>query len=145
MKNFFTAVLTAASFNTGAVSLTPEQQLGEVLYKDKNLSLNRNQSCESCHALKPSISATQSVNWLVPGFVDTVNVVNGTAVPVGSVQGESGTLNSPSVAYAAFSPKFRYDTPKGEYIGGAILEWSRGRFNTTSSGTISQSCRNGDD
>ena len=117
-KFFFTAVLTAASFNTGAVSLTPEQQLGEVLYKDKNLSLNRNQSCESCHALKPSISATKSVNGLVPGFVDTVNVVNGTAVSVGSVQGESGTLNSPSVAYAAFSPKFRYDTPKGEYIGG---------------------------
>jgi cytochrome c peroxidase len=43
---FFSIAFTALSFNAFAVSLTAEQQLGEALYKDKNLSINGNQSCE---------------------------------------------------------------------------------------------------
>jgi cytochrome c peroxidase len=115
---FFSIAFTALSFNAFAVSLTAEQQLGEALYKDKNLSINGNQSCESCHALTPSISSTTNVNGLVPSFADIKNIVTGSAVSTGSVIGDTGTLNAPSVAYAAFSPRFRFDTVRKEYIGG---------------------------
>lgn len=115
---FFGVAFTALSFNAFAVPLTAEQQLGEALYKDKNLSLNRNQSCESCHALTPSISSATNVKGIVPSFADVKNIVNGSAVSAGSVQGDTGTLNAPSVAYAAFSPRFRFDAVRKEYVGG---------------------------
>lgn len=119
MKRLFFGIAFATfSFNAFAVFLTAEQQLGETLYKDKNLSLNRNQSCESCHALTPSISSTTNVKGIVPSFADINNVVNGSAVSIGSIAGEVGTLNSPSVAYTAFSPRFRFDTVRNEYVGG---------------------------
>ncbi len=117
-KLFFTVALSALSFNSIAVSLTPEQQLGESLYKDKNLSFNRNQSCETCHSLTPANSIANNVQGIVPSFADTVNIITGTAVSTGSLAGVTGTLNAPSIAYTAFSPKFRFDNVRNVYIGG---------------------------
>jgi cytochrome c peroxidase len=114
---FFSVAFTALSFNAFA-ALTAEQQLGETLYKDKNLSFNRNQSCESCHALTPSITSSTNVKGLVPSFADVKNIVDGSAVSAGSISGDTGTLNAPSVAYAAFSPRFRFDAVRNEYVGG---------------------------
>ena len=51
-----------------------------------------------------------------PGFVDPENVQHGTSVANGSLTRKFGSLNPPSVGYAAFSPQFHWD---GElFIGG---------------------------
>ena len=105
--------------------LTNEQKLGKLLFEDKNLSLNRNQSCASCHSLNPVPNQSTVFN-LVPGFVDPENIKNRTPVSLGSTPGASGTLNAPSVGYAAFSPLFHWDEEESLYVGGwAILEWAR--------------------
>lgn len=119
----------------GQVVLTEEQRLGERLFNDKNLSLNRNQSCASCHSLKPARGKSRQTK-LVPGFVDPDNVENGTAVSKGSVDGLNGSLNAPSVAYAAYSPDFHFDDEEGLFIGGQfwngraanLVEQAKGPF-----------------
>lgn len=114
MKKAFFNILISFSFSCSAfaVTLTPEQQLGEILYKDKNLSLNRNQSCETCHSLIPTKQG------LAPSFVDITNVKKGTAVSTGSIESKTGVLNSPTIAYAGFSPEFHFDETEELYIGG---------------------------
>lgn len=98
-----------------------EIMLGELIFKDKNLSLNRNQSCETCHSLSPVAKPGLPA---VPGFVDPDNVTAGSPVSKGSdIDPETnlpfnGTLNTPSVGYAAFSPKFKWDKSLNTYSGG---------------------------
>lgn len=98
---------------TEAVATTVED-LGEALYFDQNLSLNNNQACSSCH--DPAF-----------GFVDPDNVQNGTPVSGGSITTRTGGLNTPSAAYAAFSPFFHWEDEEGLYEGGQF--WN-GRANT---------------
>lgn len=98
-------------------TLTEEQQLGKLLYEDENLSLNRNQSCASCHSLRP-VRQQNAFPKLVPAFVDPENVKKGTAVSSGSLPHRKGSLNAPSVGYAAFSPLFHWDDEEGLYVGG---------------------------
>ena len=102
--------------SASAVTLNKEQQLGRLLYEDKELSLNRNQSCASCHSLQPV--GGNRVKSLVPGFVDPDNARNGSSVSKGSIKGVTGGLNSPSAGYAAQSPAFHWDETQGLYIGG---------------------------
>jgi cytochrome c peroxidase len=105
---------------------TPEILLGSRLYSDENLSLLRNQSCASCHQLTPA----KNQNGLplpAAGFVDADNVERGSPVSDGSVQGRFGSLNAPSVGYAAFSPPFHWDTAEELYVGGQF--WN-GRAST---------------
>ena len=127
---FMLSVASSAS----ATELTKEQRLGRLLFKDTNLSLERNQSCESCHTLKRVKVLTE----VKPGvfkekrqpavsFADPDNMQNGTAVSDGSVPGLFGTLNAPSAGYAAFSPHFHWDGSEGLYVGGQF--WN-GRANT---------------
>lgn len=76
--------------------------LGEKLYSDKNLSLNRTQSCATCHNPEH-------------GFIDertndaSRDTGNGLVASAGSL-GDNGTSigdrNAPTAAYAAFSPSF---------------------------------------
>ncbi len=98
------------------VPLTPEQQLGDALYFDQNLSLNGNQACSSCH--DPAF-----------GFVDPANVADpsNSPVSVGSDGVSTGGLNSPSAAYAAFSPFFHWNGVDGLFVGGQF--WN-GRANS---------------
>lgn len=118
MKKFaFSIALALSSSATLAMELTAEQQLGAMLYKDKNLSLNRNQSCETCHSLKPAYKS-KTVQGLVPSFVDVTNIKQKTTVSTGSIESETGVLNAPTVAYAGFSPEFHFDETEGLYIGG---------------------------
>ena len=118
MKRNIVGTMFAAStvllFQGGVQAQTTVEELGGALYFDQNLSLNRNQACSSCH--DPDF-----------GFVDPDNVVNGTPVSDGSLTTETGGLNSPSAAYAAFSPFFFWDGVEGLYIGGQF--WN-GRANT---------------
>jgi cytochrome c peroxidase len=101
--------------------LNPEEHLGSDLYNDEQLSLNRDQSCETCHSLnampvkegkgKPVVQQSAS-------FVDPDNFKNGTPVSDGSVPGALGGLNAPSAGYAAFSPEFHWDDAEGLFFGG---------------------------
>jgi cytochrome c peroxidase len=105
-------VMLCFCFAAEGRALTDEQSLGKLLYQDKNLSLNRNQSCASCHSLQPVDQQN------TPAFVDPENIINGTAVSSGSHLYKKGTLNAPSVGYAAFSPLFHWDEQEGLYVGG---------------------------
>jgi cytochrome c peroxidase len=67
-----------------------EEMLGRMLFFDENLSNPPGQSCASCH-------------HPMAGFADPDS-----AIPVseGVVPGRFGGRNSPSAAYAAYSPAF---------------------------------------
>jgi cytochrome c peroxidase len=89
------------SSSSNAQQLT-KAQLGELLFFDKNLSLERTQSCATCH--NPD-----------KGFIDdrtnnsSINAAHGLVAGAGSLgddQVSIGDRNAPTVAYAAFSPDF---------------------------------------
>ncbi len=82
----------------------PMAILGSQLYFDVNMSLNRNQSCATCH--NPA-----------KGFIDDRN--NGVAgmASLGSDNLSIGDRNTPTAAYAALSPLFSKNQ-EGKYIGG---------------------------
>jgi len=120
VRTFFLLTYSTIIFSA---DLSVEERLGKKLFTDINLSINRNQSCESCHSLSRIEVATKTQSGLFKikkqaalGFVDPENVQNGTSVANGSIARKFGTLNPPSVGYAAFSPEFHWD---GElFIGG---------------------------
>jgi cytochrome c peroxidase len=117
MKKLCIAIVTLLGgnvVNAATAPLTPEQQLGSLLYQDKNLSLNHNQACASCHSLKPITVCGQNAT----SFVDPDNVKKKTPVSSGSQVGAFGGLNAPSAGYAAFSPPFHLDNSTGMYVGG---------------------------
>lgn len=102
------ASFVAASFAIVAVSgaalgqpdeLTTVEALGEALYFDTNLSINRTQSCASCHS--PDF-----------GFADP----RGGAASLGADGKSLGDRNAPTAAYARFSPAF--GITKGKAVGG---------------------------
>lgn len=105
----------------------PERLLGEKLYSDNNLSLNRNQSCATCHQLTPAIDPVTGQPYQAPGFVDADNAEKGTPVSDGSVAGAFGALNAPSAGYASFTPPFHWDAGQKLYVGGQF--WN-GRAST---------------
>jgi cytochrome c peroxidase len=96
---------------SAAWALTPQEELGQLLYFDEFLSKNKNQSCASCH-------------FPEPGFVDPDNVANPDywVVSLGSYPNLNGGRNSPSVAYAAFSPAFYWNEGAGLYMGGQFWD-----------------------
>ena len=88
--------------------LTPKQELGKSIFLDKNLSLNNNQSCGSCHDPK--------AGWSGPdGAIDGINAHG--AVYEGSIPGKFGDRKPPSSAYATQSPILSVDK-KGLFVGG---------------------------
>ena len=99
---------------TGAAPGTEERGLetavaaavGGQIFFDPALSLNRNQSCASCH--DPA--------W---GFSAPDPAVNaGGSVMPGSVSSRSGTRRPPSASYAAFAPVRYWDDEAGTFVGG---------------------------
>ncbi len=95
MQKQAVVLMLCLSFVSEAGALTDEQQLGKLLYEDKNLSLNRNQSCASCHSLRPP--QQNALAKLPSGFIDPENIKKGSAVSSGSRPRKNGTLNAPSV------------------------------------------------
>ena len=118
-----TAILFGVS--SSAWALTPQEDLGRLLYFDQYLSKNKNQSCASCH-------------FPAPGFVDPANVANPavSVVSLGSDRTLNGGRNSPSVGYAAYSPTFGWNEEEGLYMGGqfwdgraaTLIEQAKGPF-----------------
>jgi cytochrome c peroxidase len=116
---FFCAIVLAGSLALAGNALGDvEQTLGKLLFTDPNLSLDRNQSCSTCHSLAPATDPLTQLPFGTPGFVDPLNVLDGTPVSAGSVAGDFGALNAPSVGYAAFSPDFFWDPVAYLYTGG---------------------------
>ena len=111
---FGSCIVNAAT----APSTITLQQLGQQLFTDKNLSLNQNISCATCHSPKLITLGSQ----IAAGWVDPLNVKNGSPVSASSISGEFGTLNAPSTTYAAFSPSFHLDQLTGEYVGGQFWD-----------------------
>lgn len=87
-------------------------KLGEALFHDENLSMNRTQSCASCH------SPAQ-------GFSDPRRSAEG-AFSLGDDGDSLGNRNAPTASYAAFIPPFHQNSG-AMWIGG--LFWD-GRANS---------------
>ena len=94
-----------------AVDLTPEEQLGKFMYEDVNFSLNKTQSCKSCH----DASA---------GFADPTNAADpvNTVVSTGDDGVSTGGRNAPTAAYAGYSPVRYKMKGTGEYFGGLFWD-----------------------
>lgn len=86
-----------------------KEQLGRLLFFDVNLSLNRTQSCATCH--NPGA-----------GFVDNRDNGVGKAASLGDDGKSLGDRTAPTLAYAAFSPPFHYNKKKGQYLGGQFWD-----------------------
>ena len=112
---FFSNVGIAGGSSNKESGLDAKEKLGQLLYFDEELSINRNQACASCH--------------LPPAFVDPANVTDpiNSVVSLGSDVSLNGGRNAPSAGYAAFSPFFHWDPVEGLYIGGQFWD---GRANT---------------
>jgi len=107
MKCFVFAGLFSVVTTTGAAAFDTKAAFGEALFFDENLSLNRSQSCASCH--DPDV-----------GFADPRRAVDG-AVSLGD-DGESlGDRSAPTAAYARFSPTF-HQREDGAFVGGQFWD-----------------------
>jgi len=100
--------------------LTQKQQLGKVLFFDKNLSTPRGQSCADCHAPEAGFSNPDA------------------SLPVsrGVHTDRFGNRNDLTASYVADIPDFHYDADEEVYIGGTfwdgraadIVEQAKGPF-----------------
>ncbi|MBU4261366.1 MAG: cytochrome-c peroxidase [Proteobacteria bacterium] len=107
------AVLAGALFMAAASSataMTAKERLGHMLYSDKYLSKNHNQSCMSCH--HPAAGWADPVDAAMPDYY---------AVSFGSDRSLNGCRNAPPSGYAAFSPIFSWDADTG-YFGGQFWD-----------------------
>lgn len=106
-----TSLVILATVTGALAGLTLEQELGKLLYFDRYLSFNHNQSCASCH----DISA---------GFADPLNLRLPDLYPVsaGSITTAFGGRNAPPSAYALHSPPFGLDPATGLYFGGQFWD-----------------------
>lgn len=104
--------LSTLIFGAGAVSavqLTVEEHMGRHVYMDKDLSLNRTQSCATCH-------------HRTAGFADPTNSRDpyNTMVSLGDDGTSKGGRNAPTSAYAGYSPIRK--KVNGEYFGGMFWD-----------------------
>lgn len=80
--------------------------LGDRIFNDVNLSINRNQSCGSCHDVRF-------------GYSSPLVAFNGHgAVVEGSIPGRFGNRRPPSAAYATFSPTLAFNAEDDAWEGG---------------------------
>ncbi len=87
------------------------EKLGQALFNDPNLSLNRTMACATCHA--PDFA-----------FTDPRESSVGRAVSLGDDGVSLGDRNAPTAMYARFSPAF-HKTDDGKYVGGQFLDGRR--------------------
>jgi cytochrome c peroxidase len=80
--------------------------LGDLIFDDQNLSLNRNQACNSCH----------SAEW---GFTGPELEPNEGGIYQGSIPNAFGDRRPPSSAYTTPAPVFHYSRQAGGmFVGG---------------------------
>jgi len=90
----------------GPVAVSSLEALGQRLYFDPDLSQPAGQSCASCHL--PTA-----------GFADP-----DAELPTsrGVLPDRFGNRNTPTAAYALFSPEFHFDAQEGLFVGGQFLD-----------------------
>lgn len=111
MRTVISALLVLATVSgISAKELTPAQRLGKHIFFDKNLSLQRNQSCATCHAPEAGWSGPDSA----------VNLKGG--VYPGSNAERFGNRRPPGSAYIAQSPVLFWDKKQKAFIGGAFWD-----------------------
>lgn len=82
-------------------------ELGDEIFEDQNLSIQRNQSCEACHMAE----------WGFTGPRSDINAAG--AVYPGSITGRFGDRKPPSSAYSTLSPVFHLSRQGGGlFVGG---------------------------
>ncbi|WP_284778263.1 cytochrome-c peroxidase [Agrobacterium sp. lyk4-40-TYG-31] len=86
------------------------EKLGAALFDDPNLSMNRTMSCSTCHM--PAAGFTDGRDTGGPIGHDVSLGDDGTSL---------GDRNTPSAAYASFSPPFGKNA-LGEYVGGQFWD-----------------------
>jgi cytochrome c peroxidase len=101
-----TLLLVALGVPATALGLTSTESLGKQLYFDRTLSQPNGQACSDCHL--------PSAGWADPD--------RGLPVSEGVVLGLYGGRNSPTSAYAAYSPSFQWSAMKGVYLGGQFWD-----------------------
>ena len=84
--------------------------LGRLIFHDRSLSLNTNQSCASCHDGASGFAAPD----------DEINANGG--VMSGSVRGRFGNRRPLSAAYATYSPVRHYDEADSVWVGGGFWD-----------------------
>jgi cytochrome c peroxidase len=104
---FVLVLILVSALATAAADpeLSPMEQLGKSIFFDENLSINKNQSCATCHG--PEVGFT--------GPDADINAAG--AVYEGSILGRFGDRKPPSAAYATQSPIFHMDK-SGTFVGG---------------------------
>jgi cytochrome c peroxidase len=90
--------------------LTPIEKLGKMLFLDKALSVNNNQSCATCHAAEFGFTGPT-------GYVNALG-----AVYEGSIPGAFGDRKPPSAAYGGESPVLYYDAEGEVWVGGMFWD-----------------------
>jgi cytochrome c peroxidase len=91
-------------------SLTPIEQLGKILFLDKGLSINGNQSCATCHAAEF-------------GYTGPKGEINAHgAVYPGSITTAFGDRKPPTAAYGGESPTLYYDAADEVWVGGMFWD-----------------------
>lgn len=96
---------------SAAFALIDLQRLGKLLYFDRYLSKNKNQSCSSCH--DPGAGFSDPLNLRLPVLYP---------VSVGSDVTLNGGRNAPTAAYAKYSPSFSFNAATGLYTGGQFWD-----------------------
>ena len=89
-----------------SASFTDKQWLGKQLFFDPNLSQPPGQACMDCHE--------PAAGWADPN--------KDSPTSAGNIPSLFGNRNSPTVAYASFSPDFHYDAAKMSYGGGQFWD-----------------------
>src|SRR5258708_14480892 len=84
--------------------------LGKLIFYDKELSVNRNDSCSFCHMPEAGFS----------GPVSALNQTT-TAYP-GSIRTRFSGRNPQSHTYASFSPVLHYNREQGDFVGGQFWD-----------------------
>lgn len=106
---------------TQTPAFSSKEALGESLFSDTNLSLNRTQSCATCHNPEHAF-----IDDRLDGSTGQVR-----AVSLGDDGTSLGDRNSPTAAYALFSPTFQWGTHArinsqqpdySGFLGGQFLE-----------------------
>ena len=102
---------------TLAQPLTPEQNLGQLIFFDDSLSNPPGQSCSSCHSPEAGFTSPR----------ESINVA-GSVVP-GAVKQRAGFRKPPTVTYSTFCPPLSFNQARGTYKGG--LFWDGREENLT--------------
>jgi cytochrome c peroxidase len=100
----------AAPAAAKTVPLTPMEKLGKMLFLDKDLSLNDNQSCATCHAAEFGYTGPKG------------NINAAGAVYPGSDVTLFGNRKPPTAAYGGESPVLYYDEGDEVWVGGMFWD-----------------------